>query len=241
MLYKKIYGEFLSEVKKFSKANYWVYIAYLIIIFAVLKLDEGNIAKIIVISTLHFVSDIFIMMMFSAYSVKEYKIGTYFQIIAFILFFLLKLETGIIKGEWHYLAADPIYFFAAIKNYYLDTKQKHIKSINAGSMTLLSIVIIISFFWFNRNSNDIWTGISEYILSIGLFMFAISLTITRNELKRSYMSIISLLFMVVGSCWALYNSILLDIDEVNGLEISYALLPTTVLLFYITRLRSFNN
>ena len=122
--------KFAREVKDFSKANWWIYIVYVVLLIAITIMDRDTFLSVFLITSLHFVADIFIMMMFSAYAREEYSQGAYFQIMSMLLFMSLKVYTGILDREWHYLSADVIYALAAIKNYGLDVKNVDIKFIN---------------------------------------------------------------------------------------------------------------
>src|ERR1700754_416210 len=134
--------KFFTEVSHFSKANWWVYIAYVLLLAAVFFLGAPNLASVAAIPSLHFVADIFIMMMLSAYLRGDYREGAYYQIVSMLIFLSVKIYTGLMHGGWHYLAADPIYILAAIKNYRRDVSGKDPKMINNRTMTALSIVLI---------------------------------------------------------------------------------------------------
>ncbi|WP_420581602.1 hypothetical protein [Reichenbachiella sp.] len=227
---------FFIEIRKFVSSNGWLIAVYFGLVFLIHSLDEGDFSRVLCISSLHFISDIFIMMMFSAYARGEYRIGTWFQILSFLLFLFLKLNTGLVENEWHYLAADPIYFLAALKNYLLDVKRVNLKWVNPITTGILGILIVVLFYYYNSSSTDIWQSSGERILSFGIFLFAMALTITRDEMLRSYVSIIALTSMVLGSALELYNSIIDKINPVSGLELSYVVLPLTVLIYYVKNL-----
>ena len=70
--------------------------------------------------------------------------------------------------------------------------------------------------------------------TLGIFLFAIALSTTNNEKLRYHLSITALAIMVAGSGWTVYNS--LSKGYVNGLDISYMLLPLTVLVFYLKKI-----
>ena len=223
---------FINTAKEFSYNNWWVFIIYFLLILLIFQTNRTDFLKVVLISTCHFISDIFVMMMISAYSRKEYALGTYFQIVSFLIFLSLKIDAGI-NGEFHYLAADPIYLLAAIKNYLLDTKEKNIAVINPISMTALSLIIIILILSSTLNDEKVWTTPGEIIQSMGIFLFAIGLTVTRNESIRFNVSIIALSAMAFGSSIELFNSITQINNSVTGLELSYILLPLTVLIFLL--------
>lgn len=226
----KYMNSFFKEIVSFSKNNWWVYIVYLIMLFILGSTQTADIKVVIMTTSLHFVADIFIMMMFSAYSAKQFNDGAYFQIISMLILLSVKIFTGYFSQEWHYLAADPIYALAALKNWSLDVKRIDIKSVNLTTMSALSFLIlfgiivplgIVSF----KNP-------AQLVQTSGIFLFAIALATTGNERLRYALSILALSAMVVGSAWDVLNNLQHHAPNKTGLALSYTLLPFTVLVFY---------
>jgi hypothetical protein len=223
--------KFFAEVSHFSKANWWVYIAYVLLLAAVFFSGAPNLTSVAVIPSLHFVADIFIMMMLTAYLRGDYREGAYYQIISMLIFLSVKVYTGLIHGGWHYLAADPIYILAAVKNYRRDVSGKDLKYVNNRTMTALSVVLITTIVILSRDpSLGIVLTPARYVQMGGIFLFAIALTTTEHERQRYELSMVALTAMVVGSGWELLDS--LESRLVAGLALSYFLLPLTVLVFY---------
>ena len=223
--------KFLTEVSHFSKANWWVYIAYTLLLAAVFFSGAPNLTSVAVIPSLHFVADIFIMMMLSAYLRGDYREGAYYQIVSMLIFLSVKIYTGLVHGGWHYLAADPIYILAAIKNYRRDVSHKDLVFVNNRTMTALSVVLIMTIVILARNPQlGIVLTPARYVQMGGIFLFAIALTTTEHERHRYELSMVALTAMVVGSGWELLDS--LESRLVAGLALSYFLLPLTVLVFY---------
>ena len=223
---------FLDEVSRFSKTNWWVYIIYTFLLCVVFFSSMNGLFVIVLISVLYFVADVFIMMMSDSYSRKAYLQGSYFQFIALFIFFSLKLYTGFRHEGWHYLASDPIYFLAAIKNYIFAVKMRSMKYINTISMALLSIILLL-FLLFLRNKYPeemILIYPAQWVQTFGFFLFAIGLS-TSNGLLRYKISIVALSAMVCGSAWGVYTDILAA--HLTGLDLSYVLMPLTVLVFYL--------
>ncbi|HTE12650.1 MAG TPA: hypothetical protein VK645_16835, partial [Chitinophagaceae bacterium] len=90
---------FIKEVKSFSRANWWVYIIYFMLLGVILLIEKDKLLSVFIITSLHFVADIFIMMMFSAYSQGENKQGTYYQVMSMLIFMSLKIYTGVIDNS----------------------------------------------------------------------------------------------------------------------------------------------
>jgi len=222
---------FIKEVKAFSRVNWWVYIIYFMLLGIILLVEKNKLPSVIVITSLHFVADIFIMMMFSAYSNNKKTQGTYYQVMSMLIFMSLKIYTGIVEHTWHYLAADPVYILAAVKNYRIDVKKTDLKIVSYKTMLALSMLIIIFLLILSTNSN---TGLtitsSEWVQTTGIFLFAVALSTTGNEHLRSELAITALVAMVAGSAWET-GSLLVN-HRIIGLALSYFLLPLTVLVFY---------
>ena len=222
---------FIKEVKSFSRANWWVYIIYFMLLGVILLIEEDKLLSVFIITSLHFVADIFIMMMFSAYSQGENKQGTYYQVMSMLIFMSLKIYTGVIDNSWHYLAADPIYILAAVKNYRIDVKKSDLKFVNYKTMSVLSLLIIAAMMLIREYADaGMLSTASQWIQTAGIFLFAIALSTTGNEHLRSELAIIALIAMVGGSAWETAN--LLINGKIVGLALSYFLLPLTVLVFY---------
>jgi len=222
---------FIKEVKSFSRANWWVYIIYFMLLGVILLIEEDKLLSVFIITSLHFVADIFIMMMFSAYSQGENKQGTYYQVMSMLIFMSLKIYTGVIDNSWHYLAADPIYILAAVKNYRIDVKKSDLKFVNYKTMSVLSLLIIAAMLLIREYADaGMLSTASQWIQTAGIFLFAIALSTTGNEHLRSELAIIALIAMVGGSAWETAN--LLINGKIVGLALSYFLLPLTVLVFY---------
>lgn len=231
---------FIGEIKSFSQKNWWLYLIYAVMLIVIYYLQPTSLFVVVVMSTGHFIADIFIMMMFTAYSQSKFKIGSSFQVISMLLFFLLKLWTAIIQKEWHYLSADIIYALSAYKNYQLDVRKHKIKFIHPKALTILSLLIILGV-WLPLKYYSVITIFDNYlqiVQTIGIFLFGIALSYTGDEQKRYYFSIASLFIMVFGSAAATINK-LEGGQLLTGLEFSYAILPLTVLVFYLGQWKKF--
>lgn len=224
-----IVNKFIAEVNNFTRKNWWVYIIYLFIIAGIFITQKDRLLSTFLITSLHFIADIFIMMMFSSYRQRNYKEGTYFQIVSLFIFLTLKVYTGYTDGGWHYLLADPLYILAAIKNYKKDVLNENFTIVNLGSLIVLSIVLISIVLLSDHYRPLIFNTVAKCIQTTGIFIFAIALSITTDERLRMKISILGLVCMVAGSAWEMINT--WNEHQVVGLSISYMLLPLTVLIF----------
>lgn len=204
-------------------------------LFIIIFTEKQNLVPIIIVTSIHFVADIFIMMMFSSYSRLNYAQGTYYQIISLLLFLSLKIYTGLIGDGWHYLMADPIYILAAIKNYKIDVMKSNIKIINGITMAILSLVVFLVIYYLTQHFYNfkIISSSSKLVQTIGIFLFAIALSTTSNERLRYQLSLVALTAMVGGSAWETFST--WQSGKIVGLAISYTLLPLTVLIYYLKK------
>jgi hypothetical protein len=225
-------SNFTGEVRKFSRVNWWVYLIYFLLLLLIFLIREDNLMSVIIVTSLHFVADIFIMMMLSAYARHEYRQGTWHQIVSMLIFLSIKVYTGLSGGGWQYILADPIYILAAIKHYQVDIKHSDIRVINTVSMSILSLILVGVIL----RSKDafhlpVFESVARCVQATGIFVFAIALATIGKERLRYQLSIFALTCMVLGSAWELTTE--LKEGRVVGLAISYMLLPLTVLAFYI--------
>ena len=234
-------SRFKAELFAFSKANWWVYALYACLIGAVLRWNNDDTARVVLVTTVHFVADIFIIMMLNAYAERRFALGAYYQVVSMLLFTSLKVYSGLLHGGWHYLAADPVYMLAAIKNYRLEVGGKDIRAVNTWSMLLLSMGIILFFLVPGDvvSGDDPERGPSRWVLTLGIFTFAVALATVGKEKLRYQLSVWGLVLMVIGGAWDTYNSFVLPGQITYGLEISYFLLPLTVLAFFLGKWSKF--
>jgi len=226
---------FCEHVALFSKTNWWIFVVFAFGVLAVAMNSSGDILEISSIFSLHFVADIFVMMMVSEYAVRNFRSGTLYQVTAVTLFLALKVQTGWVHGGWHYLSADVIYVLAAVKNYWKDVRSVDITWINTKTTSIISAIIFFGVYI----PNQLIEAPSQYIQTIGIFVFAIALASSQNEKLRYILSIIGLASMVGGSAWESVRTF--GQGELVGLAFSYFLLPATVLIFYLKLWRGYMN
>ncbi len=226
----KLFG---TEVYKFSRINWWAYVIYVTLIYIATHVDKNDGVDIVFVTLVHFAADIFIMMMFTLYARNRYGEGAIFQIVSMVLFTSIKVYTGAKHNTWYFLAADPVYALAALKNYWLDVKKIDVKWINYVTMSLLSVLLIFIAIPFVQRVTHAGVILEEeWVLITGLFGFAVALSTTGNERLRYLLSVIALFILVVGSALVI-RAFLADSRQLPGLFISYFILPLTVLAFYL--------
>lgn len=226
---------FWNEAKGFCRKNWWVFVILALTLTIIFKANRGNVAEVATIFTFHFTADIFIMMMIYKYSIQEYREGTYCQLVTATIFFFLALHSGLAKGSWQYFSTEAIYILALIKNYGKFVKKMNVDWISTPFMALVSAVVLFGIYV----PAGLLKGSPQWIQTIGMLLFAVALSITNRESTRYLLSIVGLAGMVIGSCFEARRTFMAG--DVVGLDISYMLLPATVLIVYIRLWRSFVN
>lgn len=224
---------FARQVERFFQENWWVTIIYIGMLVLIYVDHAGDFIPVSLVSSLHFIGDILIMMMFTAYDEKNYKSAGYLQILSLLIFLSVKVYTGVAQKGWYYILADPIYILAAIKSYYLPVKGIDLKFINFASMTVLSAILLISFSIFG--AEQIHIAPQQWIQTLGIHIFAIALCTTPESKLQYVLSVLGLTAMIVGSAFDVMYA--WQDGEVKGLSISYMLLPLTVLIYRLKNLR----
>jgi hypothetical protein len=225
--------KFYREVKSFLLQNWWVFLIYLALMIMLYLDGDNHLLPVYIATSLHFIADVFIMMMVTSYANQNYREGTYFQLIAFLIFLSAKVYTGLNSNNWHYVLADPIYALAAYKNYKKDVLHQALKFVNGTYMLLLSLIIIsiVLFIFRDKLNITLIKSPAAWVQTSGIFLFAIALTITTNQSLRHQVSLLALSAMVIGSAWLTHNSWVSA--SIDGLAISYTLLPLVVLIIYL--------
>ncbi|MBW1295413.1 hypothetical protein [Aquimarina litoralis] len=234
-------NSFLKELKIFSKQNWWVWLILPLMIWLCFKYDNDGSERIyaeITVLMFHLIADILIMMMLSSYAIGDrisMQNGTYYQIASFVLFFLLKLYQGEVNKEWHYILGDPLYILAAILNYRTYILKKKTPWFNLKMMFFLLIVcLILSYFSITSNVEGINSrNLITFVQAIGIYSFAVALSILDHPKLQIRAQLFALSLMVGGSIAKFIHSLRMEMDSVSGLEMSYIILPGTVLVFLI--------
>ncbi|MGD1889540.1 MAG: hypothetical protein ACFB15_02895 [Cyclobacteriaceae bacterium] len=241
-----MFKSFWKEFKAFSKQNWWVWLALPLMICLCLYYDKdgsGRINTEITVLTLHFIADILIMMMLTSYAIGDrvsVRNGTYYQIGSFVLFSSLKLHSGLVNCEWHYILGDPLYALAAILNYRTFVLMKKTPWINLKTMLPLLLVCLALSYLFFINHNEEGKKLIKFTQAIGIYSFAVTLSILDNPKLQTRFQLVALIFMVGGSLWEFIDSLNRIDNPVYGLEMSYIILPGTVLVFLLRNFKKPN-
>lgn len=215
----------IEEIKIFSKNNWWIYIIFVLCLGIIYKTNTWNIFEISTIFIFHFLWDLFVMMMVYYFWIKENKKWLLFQILNFFVFFSLWIYAWLTGWKRHYLLPDLAFILPSIKEYFLLFRQKVLKFLNWK----LSIFINIIIFFINYY---IWmfSTLSNTIQIFWFSFFSIWLILISEKLKY-FISMFWIFLITLWSFLSVYYSFLES--DIKWIDISYALLPLTVLVFYI--------
>lgn len=218
---------FREEGLKFGRENRWVFAVFFPALALVALTNRGNPLEVAALFSLHFVADVLIMMMFRAYAQGDRRTGTGLQILSTSVFLTLKIYSGLRHGAWQYLSADLLYLLAAFKNYQKDICRRDFPLINTWTGSALAALIIGAIYI----PQNLLVSFPQWVQTAGIFLFAIALINANDSKKRTYLSAAGLSGMVLGS--AVECGRTLYAGNLDGLALSYFLLPTTVFVFYL--------
>lgn len=222
---------FFSELKAFSKANWWVFIIFFICIWIIYKTNTWNIFEISIIFFLHFLWDLFVMMMWDYLKNAEKKKWAFYQILSSIIFNIIWFYAFIFNAKPNYLISNIMFFLVSLKHYFLDIKWKDIRFLNYKLSIIVWCFVLGVFYKLNFIAN-FW----QLLQVLSFILFAIFL-ILDNQRVKYFWSLVSIWLMVLAWAWETYNSFLLS--NVKWVDISYTLLPLTVFVFYLKNLKSY--
>lgn len=215
----------IEEIKTFSKNNWWIYIIFVLCLVIIYKTNTWNIFEISLVFILHFLWDLFVMIMVYYYSIKDNNKWLTFQILNFLVFFSIWIYAWLTAWKWHYLLPDLAFILPLIKWYFLNFRQKDIKFLNwKFSLFVNAIIILVNYYLW------LFDSLANIIQIIWFCLFSIWL-ILDNQKNKDILNMLWIWFITLGSFIAIYKSFL--IWEIKWVDVSYALLPLTVLVFYI--------
>ncbi len=223
-------SRFFQEIKKFSVENGRIYIIFFICIFIIWYTNTGNIFEITIVFFLHFLGDIFMMMMWDYYAQNDKKKWGIYQILSMATFTIISIYAFIFNGKLNYLISQIVFWMSSLKAYF-DIKKSNQKIFNYKTIFWLGILIIWGYMYF-----DIIHGFWAYLQIIWFILFAAFLSINDEKIKY-FWSLVAIFFIFVSSGIETYNSFL--IADIKGIDISFFLLPLTVFIFYFKNIKKY--
>lgn len=222
-------NEIIIELKKFLKEEYWVFIIFFICLFFIFKTNTWNVYEILIVFIFHLIADICMMITWKSYSHWKMKVWSKFQLIGNNIVNLIAIYSWIINWKWNYLATQIWFTISAFWNYFKFYKNKSIDLFNARNLIIISI--FVSFFYIYFWFIDSYHYLIQYIW---LVIFPIWLTISNDNLKY-YVCLLWNFIITLWSFLILWNSY--KNANIVWVDISFTLLPLTVLISYLKNLK----
>jgi len=215
----------INELKKFSRDNWWVYMIFIICLFFIYRTNSWNIYEVSLVFVFHFLWDLCIMMMWDYYTKWKVKNGLYAQTGSFIIFSLIWIYSWLRFWKWSYLLPQFLFVWPIIKWF----TQK--KWINYKFIIIVWIVVLWIYFslWLIQN---IWVLIQ--ILWFIIFPVALSLN---SEKIKYFLSLLWIMCIFIWSSYFLYQWFLEK--NIIWTDLSYTLLPLTVVVFYLKNIKKY--
>jgi hypothetical protein len=216
----------LLEIKKFSRENWWLYVIFIFCLVLIYKTNSWNLLEVSIVFCFHFLWDVFVMMMWEYYIKNENKKALNSQIWSFTVFSIIWFYTWITAEKWSYLIPQLLFFWPIIKWFF-----PSLKWLDYKFLSLVWIIVFIFYYslWLITN---IWT----FIQILWFIIFPIALII-ENKKIRYFLSLIWITFIFIGSAYFLYNWFIEK--NIIWTDLSYTLLPLTVVIFYLKNLKKY--
>lgn len=217
---------FLKEIKTFSKQNWWIYIIFIICLFIIYKTGSWNLFEVSIIFFIHFLWDIYVMMMWNFHSKNENRKALLAQIWSFLIFWWIWIYAWLTAWKWSYLIPNLIFFWPIIKWF-----KPNLKWLNSYFMIVVWIFILILYYY-------LWLilNIAILIQILWFIIFPISLVLKSHKLKY-FGSLLWIGFIFLGSTFLLYNWFIEK--NINWIDLSFSLLPFTVFIYYIKLIKKY--
>ncbi len=220
----------LQEIKVFSRENWWIYIIFFICISIIYYTNTGNIFEITIVFFLHFLWDIFMMMMWDYYTKNEKKKGWMYQIFSMIVFSIISIYALIFNEKLNYIISQILFWMSSLKAFF-DIKNIKQKIINYKTIFFVWFIILWVYFYF-----DFINSFGQFLQLIWFTIFASFLSINDEKIKY-FWSLVGIFLIFLSSGLETYSSFL--ISNIKWIDISYTLLPLTVFVFYFKNIKKY--
>jgi len=229
---------FITELKNFSRENWWVYLLFIILIIVVFYTGLWNPSEIIIVFLANFIANIWIMVMQSNYSKNNNKVGSIYHIAATSIFLAISLYWFIVHNQSQYIIWQIAYSLAAIKAFYFYNFKKNLRIISEKIFIFLNIWLF-AFFIYKLGINSIVSAIDNLPFITQAIWFSLITTglVSLKDNLRYWLNVIGILLLSSGSLWLTVNSYLwvypYNIASIDAIAIGYFILTLTVFVYYI--------
>jgi len=215
---------FLSELKKFSRDNWWVYLLLSIALTIVYITGKWNLIEIIILFLLNFLWNLFVMVAMWNYQAKNNKIWSIYHLSTTLIFTIISIYWALFLDQFQYLFWQITYLIAAIKAISYYKFEYNIKVFTPYLVGWINIILMVLFLYLLPFSlfgtiQAIW------------FSFVTTWLVSVTDKFRFYMSLIWVLFITIWSAIWLYFSYLSG--NIDWIALGYFLLTISVLIYHI--------
>lgn len=220
----------LTELQKFSKANWWIFPIFLFALCFVYFTGSGNLVEIILIFLFNFIWNLFIMLMQANYSNKNNTVWALCHLGATATFTSVSLYGYFALEQSQYILWQICYILTTIKSVSYYKFNKDYKILNEKLLIVVNIFVFAAFLKF--------MPYELYSILQGLGFSAVTIWLVSTSDKiRYYMSLLWVIWITSGSLIGVINSYWTW--SIDGIALGYFILTLTVFVFYIKLLPSY--
>jgi hypothetical protein len=223
-------SQFIQELKKFSKNNWWVFILFIIALSTVYITGKWNLTEIMVLFIVNFFWHLFGMIMQWNYTNRKNKVGAIYHISATIVFSSISLYGMIFLHQFQYILWQVPYIWAAIKAFTFYNFWKNIRILNEKVFVILNIFLLAIFIkFFNFEVFHIIQAIAFCLITIGL--------VSINDSLRYWLNAIWLFLLLSWSILWVWNSFIAG--DTDWIALWFFILTLTVFSYYMKLLKKY--
>ena len=213
----------ITELKKFSIENWWIYLLLTIALIIVYITGKWNLVEILLLFMANFLWNLAIMVMQANYSNKNNKVWSIYHVLSSVIFILISLY-GLLKlWQSQYIIWQIAFTLAAIKAFVFYNYKKDLNILNEYSFIALNLILFISFviftdFEYFQISQAIWFS----LITTGL--------VSIIDKTRYWLNLVWVFLLSFGSGWWVYNSFF--IWNIDWIALGFFILTLTVFIYY---------
>ncbi|MDA7494802.1 hypothetical protein N8455_00510 [Candidatus Gracilibacteria bacterium] len=215
---------FLTELKNFSRDNWWIYILFIIALSVVYITGKGNIVELIALFFANFVGNLLIMIMQSNYTMKKFKIGALCHISAVTTFTIIAMYGFFMNDQSQYLLWQVTYIGAALKAFTYYNFKKDLSILNEKTFIFINIILYVLFMkYFQFETFHLIQALGFSLITTGL--------VSIKDNIRYWLNVIGIFLLSGGSLLGVVTSYMSG--NIDGIALGYFILTLTVFVYYI--------
>lgn len=220
----------ISELKNFSKENWWVFPIFIFALWFVYFTWSWNLIEIILLFLFNFVWNLFIMLMQANYTNKNNTIWALCHLGATATFTSVSLYGFIVLDQSQYILWQICYILTTIKSVSFYKFNKDFKFLNEKLLIFVNILVFAAFLKFMPYE------LYSILQGLGFSAVTIWLVSTSDKL-RYYLSLLWVVWITSGSLIGVINSYISG--SIDGIALGYFILTLTVFVFYLKLLPNY--